>query len=199
VAKNRDIEAFQDRADTYEDGWRGRMHHEIAVRTVDLVLRSDDDPRRVLDVGSGTGLLLRLLAPRLPEAQELVGIDAASGMTAVANSMANDSRLRFCVGLAESLPYPDDSFDLVVSVTSFDHWDNQGAGLRECARVLASNGRLVLTDLFSQLLVPTLLFGRRDRARTQHRTETLLRAAGFRAMEWHRLYSLIIGSVVASR
>ena len=175
------------------------MHSDIAARTADLALASSDAPRRVLDVGCGTGLLLRLLAARLPEAERLLGIDAAAGMIAAATSLADDPRLSFSEGVAEKLAYPDESFDLVVSSTSFDHWEDQGAGLGECARVLAPSGRLVLTDLFSPLLVPTLLVARRDRARTKHRAETLLKAAGFRTMAWHTLYSLIIGTVVASK
>jgi len=175
------------------------MHHDIAARTADLALSSGDVPQRVLDVGCGTGLLLRLLADRLPEANELVGIDAAAGMIAVAKSAAIDPRLSFSHGVAENLPYPDASFDLVVSTTSFDHWEDQGAGLGECARVLAPTGHFVLTDLFSRLLVPTMLFGHRDRARTKHRSETLLRAVGFRTMEWHSLYRLIIGTVVMTK
>ena len=115
-------------------------------------------------MGCGTGFLLRLLADRLPEAERLLGIDAAAGMIAVAKSKANDPRLSFSEGVAEKLPYPDESFDLVVSSTSFDHWEVQGAGLSECGRVLAPGGHLVLTDLFSPLLVPTLLGARRDRA-----------------------------------
>jgi SAM-dependent methyltransferase len=47
--------------------------------------------------------------------------------------------------LVEVLPFPEGSFDLVVSTTSFDHWADQRAGLRECARVLAPGGWLVLT------------------------------------------------------
>jgi len=199
VSDDRDVQAFHDRADTYEDGWRGRMHHEIATRTADRALTSAQAPRRVLDVGCGTGLLLRLLADRLPEAEALVGIDAAAGMIAVAKSMARDSRLSFSDGVAESLPYPDDSFDLLVSTTSFDHWQDQGAGLRQCARVLAPNGHFVLTDLMSPLLVPTMLFSHRDRARTKRRAGMLLKAAGFRTLEWHHLFSLIIGTVVATK
>jgi ubiquinone/menaquinone biosynthesis C-methylase UbiE len=175
------------------------MHRDIAARTADLALTSGDSPRRVLDVGCGTGLLLRLLADRLPGAKELVGIDAAAGMITAAKSTPNDPRVSFSSGVAEHLPFPDASFDLLVSTTSFDHWEDQGRGVSECARVLAPNGHFVLTDLFSTLLVPTELFGHRDRARTKHRAEALLRAAGFRSMEWHSLYSLIIGTVVASK
>lgn len=175
------------------------MHHDIAARTADLVVTTGELPRHVLDVGCGTGLLLRMLAARLPEAESLVGIDAAAGMIATAKSMAGDPRLGFSEGVAENLPYPDESFDLVVSTTSFDHWKDQSAGLGECARVLASSGQLVLTDLFSPLFIPTLVVGRRDRGRTKHRAETLLKAAGFRTMAWHSLYALIIGTVVASK
>jgi len=199
VPYERDVQAFHDRAATYEVGWRGRMHHDIAVRTADLARTFDDEPRHVLDVGCGTGLLLRLLADRLPEAQELVGVDAAAGMIAVANSTANDPRLRFHNGVAENLPFPDESFDLVVSTTSFDHWEDQGAGLSECARVLAPNDHFVLTDLFSMLLVPTLLVGHRDRARTKSRAETFLKASEFRTVQWHCPYSVIIGTVVATK
>ncbi len=135
----------------------------------------------------------------MPEANELVGIDAAAGMVAVAQSTTNDPRLSFSQGVAENLPYPDASFDLVVSTTSFDHWEDQSEGLCECARVLAPNGHFVLTDLFSTLLVPTTLFGHRDRARTKGRAESLLTAAGFQTTQWHGAYSLIIGTVVATK
>jgi SAM-dependent methyltransferase len=199
VSRDRDVKAFHDRANHYEEGWRGRMHREIAIRSADVALSSNHIPRCVLDLGCGTGLLLRLLADRLPEAETLFGIDAAAGMIAAAKSVAKDDRLRFSQGVAESLPYPDASFDLVISTTSFDHWEDQGAGLCEAARVLAQDGHFVLTDLFSMLLVPTMLLGHRDRARTRRRAERLLRAAGFRTVEWHSRYRLIIGSVVATK
>ncbi len=119
-------------------------------------------------------------------------------MIETAEQTADDRRLRFTVGAAERLPYPDHHFDLVVSTTSFDHWADQRAGLGDCARVLAPGGHLVLADLFSPLLLPTLLAGRRGKARTRRRASQALSAAGFQGVAWHDLYALIIKAVTAT-
>jgi hypothetical protein len=64
---------------------------------------------------------------------------------------------------------------------------------------MAPGGRLVLADRFSVLLLPTLLAGRRGRARTKRRATRLLAAAGLRSPEWHNLYAVIIRAVTASK
>ena len=186
--RDRDVAAFGERAPAYEDGWLGRLHHEIADRCADLALARSPSPRRILDVGCGTGYLLRRLAQRCPAATELAGIDAAPEMVQAAGG---DGRLSFLVGTAEQLPYPAGTFDLVVSTTSFDHWAGQQAGLAQCARVLAPGGYLVLADLFSAWLLPTLVGGRRHKARTRRRAGRLLTAAGLRPIAWQRLYPFL--------
>jgi ubiquinone/menaquinone biosynthesis C-methylase UbiE len=150
-------------------------------------------------VGCGTGYLLRRLAARVPEAGELAGIDAAPAMIETARKLADDSRIRFEMATAEQLPFPQETFDLVVTTTSFDHWADQRAGLAECFRVLVPGGRLVLIDLFSGWLVPTLLAGRRDKARTKRRATRLLAEAGFPAPQWHDLYAVIIRAAIAAK
>ncbi len=120
-------------------------------------------------------------------------------MIEVARAGATDDRLRFVAGTAERLPWPAATFDLVVSTTSFDHWADQRAGLAQCARVLAPGGWLVLADLFSALLLPTLLAGRRGKARTRRRAARLLTAAGLRSPQWHRLDAVIIQAVTATK
>jgi ubiquinone/menaquinone biosynthesis C-methylase UbiE len=199
VVQDRDVAAFDDRARGYEDGVLGRLHHEIADRAVDLCLVGVPAPRRILDVGCGTGYLLRQLAARVPTATRLVGVDAAPSMISVAEAAATDARVRFSAGTAEHLPHPDAGFDLVVTTTSFDHWANQQAGLGECARVLKPGGRLVLADLFSAWLLPTLLLGRAGKARTPRAATHLLTTAGFRSIEWHDLYALIIRAATATK
>jgi ubiquinone/menaquinone biosynthesis C-methylase UbiE len=199
VVHGRDVAAFEERASGYESGWRGRLHHDIADKAIDLALAGSARPRRVLDVGCGTGYLLRRLAARVPEARELAGIDAAPAMIETARTMASDSRIQFATATAEKLPYPQETFDLVISTTSFDHWADQRAGLAECFRVLVPGGRLVLIDLFSGWLVPTLLAGRRGKARTKRRATRLLAEAGFPAPQWHDLYAVIIRAAIAAK
>jgi ubiquinone/menaquinone biosynthesis C-methylase UbiE len=200
VGRDRDVQAFSERAPGYEEGWRGRLHHEIVDRTVELALRVAPEPSRILDVGCGTGYLLWQFARRCPGATELEGIDAAAGMIEVATAGdAADGRLGFRVGTAERLPWEAGAFDLVVSSTSFDHWADQQAGLSECFRVLGRGGHLVLVDQFSAWLVPTLVGSRRGKARTKGRATRLLTAAGFGELAWHDLYAVIIRAVTAAK
>jgi ubiquinone/menaquinone biosynthesis C-methylase UbiE len=195
----RDLAAFNDRAPEYDRGWRGRLHHEIADRTANLAVATSPSPSHVLDVGCGTGYLLRTLASRYPDAQQLCGIDAAPQMIATASAFARDDRLTFTVGAAEELGYPDDTFDLIVSTTSFDHWADQQAGLVECARVLRPGGQLVLVDQFSRWLLPTLATSRRGKARTKGRATNLVLRVGLSSPRRHTLYALIINAVTASK
>jgi len=198
VPPHRDVAAFQERAPGYEQGWLGRLHHDIADRTADLAVSVRAAPVRVLDVGCGTGYLLRRLAREYPQASELAGVDPAPAMIAAARQAADDGRLRYRVGTAERLPFDDGAFDLIVSTTSFDHWQDQLAGLRECTRILAPGGSLVLADLFSPLLRPTLLAGRRGKARSRQRASRLLSTAGFTGLAWHDVYATVIKAVTAT-
>jgi ubiquinone/menaquinone biosynthesis C-methylase UbiE len=199
VPPHRDVAAFNDRATGYDLGWRGRLHHEIADRTASLATATVAAPGRVLDLGCGTGYLLRTLAGRYRDAEQLVGIDAAPEMVRTASVTAHDDRLTFAVGVAEQIGFPDETFDLIVSTTSFDHWSDQQAGLRECARVLRPGGRLVLVDQFSRWLMPTMLTSRRGKARTRRRATRLLSRAGFCGPQWHRLHAVIINAVTATK
>ena len=195
----RDVAEFNDRAASYDHGWRGRLHHEIADRTGNLALATVASPRRVLDLGCGTGYLVRALAGHYPDAEQLVGIDAAPEMVRTASATTHEDRLTFAVGVEEQIGNPDETFDLIVSTTSFDHWSDQQAGLSECARVLRPGGQLVLVDQFSWWLMPTMLTSRRGKARTKRRATRLLLDAGFCSLQWHRLYAVIINAVTATK
>jgi ubiquinone/menaquinone biosynthesis C-methylase UbiE len=198
MSVDRDVTAFDERATRYDRGWLGRLHHDIAKRSVEVALSSQPHPRRILDVGCGTGYLLRLLATRCPGAVELAGVDPAASMIDVARESVSDRRIEFAVGFAEHLPYPDHWFDLVVSTTSFDHWADQRAGVAECARVLAADGALIVADMFSRWLTPTLVRSRKGKARTTARVDRLLAGAGLRVVAWHDVSPPVVKAVVAA-
>lgn len=104
---------------------------------------------RVLDVGCGTGSLAVELG-RLRPSAELVGLDPDPGALEQARRKAQRAGVvvRFDQGFADALPYPDASFDLVLSSFVYHHLDGDGkAGmLREARRVLKPGGSLHLLD-----------------------------------------------------
>jgi SAM-dependent methyltransferase len=204
VTEYRDLTAFDERARDYESGRNAQLHFEIVHRTLDIALTVAPRPSRVLDVGCGTGYLLRTLADRLPEAEAFEGVDPAPTMIEVAKARAaeeraEDARLSFRQGVAEQLPFESGTFDLLISTTSFDHWADQQAGLVECARVLRPGGQLVLVDQFSLLMAPTLVRSRRGKARTKRRATSLVTNAGFEELSWHRVYAVIINGVTGRK
>jgi ubiquinone/menaquinone biosynthesis C-methylase UbiE len=92
-------------------------------------------PRRVLDLGTGTGAVARLVAARYSDA-EVVGVDISAKMIDEARRLTDASRVRYQLGDAERLPFADASFDLVTLGNMIPFFD-------ELARITASGGRVV--------------------------------------------------------
>ncbi|MEO7109262.1 MAG: methyltransferase domain-containing protein [Polyangiaceae bacterium] len=101
---------------------------------------------RVLDIGCGTGSMLRALAPRIGKS---VGVDISRGMIDEANRSQNTEQLSFSVIDGPHLPFADNSFDIVTSFLSFRYLDWDPI-IREIARVLTPEGRFLLVDMVEQ-------------------------------------------------
>jgi ubiquinone/menaquinone biosynthesis C-methylase UbiE len=105
---------------------------------------------RVLDVGCGTGNLLRATGKRHPDV-ELVGVDPDLKMLARAESKTRRAgvEVRLDRGFAQELAFPDDSFDVVFSSLMLHHLDRASKDemLAEVRRVLRPDGVLVLADI----------------------------------------------------
>jgi ubiquinone/menaquinone biosynthesis C-methylase UbiE len=98
--------------------------------------------QRVLDVACGTGILAREIASRIALTERIAGIDPSPGMVAVAARIAPEIEWR--EGVAESLPFPDRSFDVVVSQFGLMFFADRHQALREMGRVLVHGGRLAV-------------------------------------------------------
>ena len=105
---------------------------------------------RVLEIGCGTGTVA-VLAQRLHPGAEVGGIDPDPKALARARRKARRAGLamRWDLGYAQDLPYPDGSFDRLLSSLMFHHLqpEQRSAALREAFRVLAPGGRLHLLDI----------------------------------------------------
>jgi SAM-dependent methyltransferase len=98
--------------------------------------------QRVLDVACGTGILARELASRTGPTGSVAGVDPSRGMLAVAERLAPEVEWRH--GVAESLPFPDESFDAVVSQFGLMFFTDRSQALREMRRVAIPEGVLAV-------------------------------------------------------
>ncbi|MFT6147191.1 MAG: ubiquinone/menaquinone biosynthesis C-methylase UbiE [Myxococcota bacterium] len=144
----------------YAETFGEHPSHPIAVGLAEAL--ADDV---VVDVGCGTGNVLRLLSKTVTQGR-LVGVDPSLEMVrqAVARSVGHvaQGRLEFVEGAANALPLADHSVTLFMAVHTVHHWDDVGEGLDELRRVIAPGGRLLVcfeenygsfsADLFAAML-----------------------------------------------
>ena len=149
--------AFEKAAKTYHD--TASLQRHIAHELIEQLDYMAIAPRRILDVGAGTGFCTIALAERFPSA-EIVAVDLAEAMlhetrarlcpSGIAKWMPGKHRQstrRFVCADAEQLPLADASVDLIVSSLAFQWCNNLSAALRECRRVLTPQGLLLFSSL----------------------------------------------------
>ena len=124
-------------ADWAENEEQQAPTYEEAIRRVGLATG-----QRVLDVGCGSGVFLRLAADR---GAQPFGLDASGALIELAAERVPEAELR--VGEMENLPYDDDSFDLVTGFNSFFFAADLAGALREAGRV-AKPGAAVLIQVW---------------------------------------------------
>lgn len=103
------------------------------------------DHGRILDVGTGTGGIARELGRLYPTA-EVVGVDFSESMMQRGKALARSGRMRWCCANALRLPFPDGTFDGVVSGYLIRNVPDPEEAFREQVRVLKAGGRLVCLD-----------------------------------------------------
>jgi SAM-dependent methyltransferase len=129
--------------DTLASGWDDRIGPEGLVPLGAALDTLQEAPRRVLDLGTGTGKAAGVVARRFPAA-EVVGVDLSPEMIQHANELLPDElagQVRFQVGDATALPLEDGSFDLVVLMNMIPFFE-------ELARVTAPGGHALFAFSF---------------------------------------------------
>jgi len=145
----------------------GQCHHRIQGAILRSILESCGGVSlRILDVGAGTG---RMTRTALSLGHDVVALDFSGGMLAIAKSQLADvysDSFRAIQADSISLPFPDNSFDICMSINVIGHVPDFRRMLSEMARVLKPGGYILLNypNLNSVLFVLGYLVNRRKRA-----------------------------------
>lgn len=141
-AKKESQESFDRQALTYDMDRNGSHAREQYL----IILQKMENFRfaNVLDVGCGTGEILKRIHRRYPEVS-LTGVDISEKMLEVAKvKIGNKATLLWAD--AEMLPFSDATFDLIVCSDSFHHYPNPQKVLAEFRRVLKGGSNLLICD-----------------------------------------------------
>ncbi len=148
--------------------------------------------RTVLDIGCGTGALLRMIQDKRKDAR-LFGVDLSEQMIQMAKAKLGE-RADLKVSDSEKLPFSNEAFDLVMCTFSFHHYPNPGTALQEMRRVLAPSGRLILADPsppipLRQLMNFLRVFTKDGTVKIYSKKEmmALVEAAGLEVAKWGKL------------
>ena len=120
--------------------WQARRRPEAFAALEEALAAVEPPPRRVLDLGTGTGAAAFVSARRFPDAK-VVGADLSERMLAEARANTPPElagRMRFEAADGAQLPFEDEAFDLVVLANMIPFFD-------ELARVVAQGGWVVLS------------------------------------------------------
>ena len=131
-------------AEWYVENYGDDPTNHVTVEVAQL--RSDDI---VLDVGCGSGLAVREAAARLSRGRA-IGVDPSPAMLRIAAQLSAShpqrARMEFLEGVASHVPLKRDSVTVAWAINSLHHWSDPARGLSEVLRVLAPEGRFLVTE-----------------------------------------------------
>ena len=143
--KRKDAASYDEVTDAF-DRYTERFTGAIAARVVEIARLEPDE--RVLDVGTGTGVVAFGASRRLTGTGNLVGIDFSDGMLKAAREKAqragSGGKLTFEKMDAEALTFADAAFDCVLSLYALRHFPRPDVALGQMRRVLRPGGRAVV-------------------------------------------------------
>jgi ubiquinone/menaquinone biosynthesis C-methylase UbiE len=142
VAKARELAAMLEQ--------RGRGADEVAARDAYLTLLGIGPGQRVLEVGCGSGVVLRDLASRVGPNGLALGLDPSVALLAIARELADEAGLGQSIELREgdarALPFGAAEFDAALAVTALAHIPDGRRAIPELVRVVRPGGRVGILD-----------------------------------------------------
>jgi ubiquinone/menaquinone biosynthesis C-methylase UbiE len=168
--------------------WDDTATEKNSAKLADIVARMHLQPGSyLLDVGTGTGVLLPLLAGAIGPSGRIVGLDYAAAMLQRARHKNPGNSVSLVLADIASVPVVSGFFDAIVCYSSFPHFQDKAAVLGEMRRTLKSGGRLFICHTSGRdhinaihTRIPSLCH---DLLPGKNEMESLLVNAGFKAIQ----------------
>jgi len=134
------------------DSWDKRFQTEVLSTFIEQLVPTFGllPGQKVLDVGTGTGILIPFLLKAVGPTGQVSAIDYAEKMVKICKSKyAQLPNVTVTVQQVETLDFPSQTFDAVTCLGLFPHIENKEKALRQINRVLKANGRLIIAHALS--------------------------------------------------
>jgi SAM-dependent methyltransferase len=140
-------EYFNEKAAHWDQMAEDKTLHrlELIINGLDITTGSV-----VLDVGTGTGILIPFLKQAVGVSGSIVALDLAEEMLKIAKEKHGDEQIRYVQGDIINTPFEDNSFDEVICNSCFPYFQDKGAAVREMMRILKPGGRVTVCHTASR-------------------------------------------------
>lgn len=103
---------------------------------------------RIIDIGCGSGRMVIKVSEQLGMNGEIIGLEPSKHLIKECNKLEKKDNVKFMEGIMESVPFPDNSFDIVLSSLAIHHVpkDDKQKAFKEFNRILKKGGRLLIMD-----------------------------------------------------
>lgn len=137
--------------------WDSQITEERLVCLKEIIIKINiKQGSHVLDIGSGTGILMPFLIEAVKEGGMIVEMDISAKMLQEARSKNFKGNIHYVQADAAIIPLDDELFDLAILNNAFPHFGDKLQALREIRRVIKGGGRLVISHTMSRKAVNNL-------------------------------------------
>ncbi len=189
VYKEKTKKYFDKISANYDDTWDGKYSRSMYGGVLEKIHKQPF--KAILDVGCGTGDILAIVMNEYEDIQAC-GIDLSEKMLEKADGLLGKS-VQLLVGDSDSLPWNNESFDLIICNASFHHYPEPLKVLMEMKRLLKAKGRIIIADpwwsepkrlLLNLFLKSPFNYGGDVRVYSESEMHKLLADCGLELLEW---------------
>lgn len=197
------VEMFNKTAERYYDTYNGRHAKKVTALVYQSLEEIMQESGALLDVGCGTGSLIRQLENRYKR-WKFFGIDLSEKMLGICERYKSD-RQCFFKASSEKIPFDEKTFKVVTCTDSFHHYVNPQKAMEEMYRVLEKDGHLVMSEIWLPFIARKVtnlflkVFNTGDvKIYGKSELTKLMREAGFRTVHF-KVKSLMIYECIATK